>query len=217
MVGIYYYLSAIERAPALAKDDDDDPLDLFNDALLSFFDEVLPANGNPSASFTYTPPASASNPAPLTVTIPASQSGLIELQAHYVWNAGIRMANLITTGKVEVKGKNVIELGAGAGIPGLLAAREGAESVVLSDFDNADLLSHIRDNIPSLPPAYQPKVSVVGHTWGTALPPTLPPTSFDLVLLADTLWYTVAHDALLVSLGLLLASTGRIQIVAGRV
>lgn len=79
-----------------------------------------------------------------------------ELFAHHVWNAGLTMvrsvcallksatseliglcrnahtqADLIVGrgGLVDVRGKNVIELGAGAGIPGLVAAREGANLV----------------------------------------------------------------------------------------
>lgn len=41
------------------------------------------------------------------------------------------MANAIARGRVQVKGKKVLELGAGAGIPGLIAKREGAELVSL--------------------------------------------------------------------------------------
>lgn len=46
-----------------------------------------------------------------------------------------------------VKGKCVCELGAGGGLPGLVAAKEGAEVVVISDYPDQDLMDNIEDNI----------------------------------------------------------------------
>jgi hypothetical protein len=43
------------------------------------------------------------------------------------------MANSIARGALDVKGKTVLELGAGTALPGLLCAREGAELVSVVD------------------------------------------------------------------------------------
>ena len=42
--------------------------------------------------------------------------------AHHVWEAAIQLSNLIVNGKIDVKGKYVIELGAGAALPAIVSA-----------------------------------------------------------------------------------------------
>lgn len=98
-------------------------------------------------------------------------------------------ADSIALGQLDVRGRRVLELGAGTGIPGLLCAREGAEQVgpcigsprsalelirrriqvVLSDFDDAELVKNLQANIVrGLPDQseLQAKVHVAGHSWG---------------------------------------------------
>lgn len=46
-----------------------------------------------------------------------------------------------------VLGKNVLELGAGSGLPSLVCAARGAQKVVVTDYPDADLIENLRYNI----------------------------------------------------------------------
>lgn len=166
----------------------DDALEFFADSLESLYDHHVPAKGDPLALFNYTPPPSSGLPQPLTVRLPPQQVN--ELFAHFVWNASLRMADMLAEGKLRVEGEQVLELGAGAGIPGLVAARMGASrvrcnhtssaclalsaerpflQVVLSDYNDPLLIANLRDNIPlAFPdsPATRERIQAVGHSWG---------------------------------------------------
>lgn len=48
-----------------------------------------------------------------------------------------------------VRHKNVLELGAGAGLPGLISAMLGAQNVVITDYPDADLIANLQHNIDS--------------------------------------------------------------------
>jgi hypothetical protein len=54
-----------------------------------------------------------------------------------VWDAGVALAHILCEQPGLVQGKRVIELGAGAGLVGCVAARVGAQQVVLTDLDAA--------------------------------------------------------------------------------
>ena len=49
----------------------------------------------------------------------------------------------------EIRNKNVLELGAGAGLPSLVATILGAQRVVVTDYPDRDLISNIEHNIAS--------------------------------------------------------------------
>lgn len=46
-----------------------------------------------------------------------------------------------------VRGKTVFELGAGAGLPSLVCALNGAEQTVVTDYPDADLIENLQYNI----------------------------------------------------------------------
>ncbi|GAA6015839.1 hypothetical protein JCM11491_007204 [Sporobolomyces phaffii] len=213
----------------------EDPLDVFSSSLESLFDHVMPARGDPLELFNYLPPADLP---PLECRIPPQQNN--SLFAHHVWNASLILADRISTSHIaglemrrspddagEVEGEmSVCELGCGAGIPGLIAARSPAvRHVVLSDYDDPLLIDNLRDNIHlgyKDDERIRRKLVAIGHTWGEAesLATILESngnTRFTHVLLADTLWLTNAQSALLSSLTQLLALTpsARVHVVAG--
>ncbi|GAA5901319.1 hypothetical protein JCM6882_007746 [Rhodosporidiobolus microsporus] len=202
--------------------EEDDALDLFADALSTIFDEHMPAQGDPGRIFTYSPPSS-TGLSPLTCRIPPQQVN--SLFAHHVWSAGLRMADVLAEGKVKVEGEDVLELGAGAGIPGLMAARMGARRVVLSDYDDPALIANLKSNISLAFPdssKVEDRLCALGHTWGEeaslqALLAANWASRFSHILLADTLWYSEGHTLLLSSLARLLALTpsARIHVCAG--
>jgi EEF1A N-terminal glycine/lysine methyltransferase len=70
-------------------------------------------------------------------------------------------------GRFPITGESVLELGAGAGLPGILTALEGAELVVLSDYESPTILDNLRRNVhENILENMQSKVKVEGHVWG---------------------------------------------------
>jgi nicotinamide N-methyltransferase len=91
----------------------------------------------------------------------------VQLFAHYLWNSAILLADMISSGLAPVYGETVLELGAGAGLPGILAALEGAELVVLSDYDSPPLLSNLSHNVEqNVPEVLKPTVKVQSYIRG---------------------------------------------------
>merc|ERR1711939_159451 len=101
-----------------------------------------------------------------------------------------------------IKGKNVLELGAGGGLPGVVSALEGAAKSVVTDFPDPSLISNLernaRENVPS---DIKDRIIVEGYTWGSRTQPLLKlldgGTSYDTVLAADLVFNHSQHLALL--------------------
>lgn len=111
------------------------------------------------------------------------------------------MAKKIETSELDVRGLRVLELGAGAGLCGILSCFAGAADVVLSDYPAESMLTNLRSNVHSLLPSnLQAIATVVGHVWGedtsTLLEAGHFQGPFDVILLADCLWMPEQHDAL---------------------
>jgi EEF1A N-terminal glycine/lysine methyltransferase len=91
----------------------------------------------------------------------------VTLFAHFVWNAAILAADLITHGDFSVNAQSVLDLGAGAGLPGIVACFRGAKTVVLSDYESPKLLANLQANVDENVPAnLRSKVFVQSHIWG---------------------------------------------------
>lgn len=72
------------------------------------------------------------------------------LQGHHLWNgAQVISKYLQNHAEALVYHKDVLELGAGAGLPSLVAAVLGAQNVVVTDYPDADLISNLEHNIAS--------------------------------------------------------------------
>lgn len=105
-----------------------------------------------------------------------------------------------------VRGKTVLELGAGAGLPSLVSAVLGAREVVVTDYPDLDLIENLRYNIEHCS-ALAEKSNIVaeGFLWGSSiasLTAHLPPDchGFDLLILADILFNHSEHAKLLTTL-----------------
>ncbi|KAM0749134.1 hypothetical protein T439DRAFT_303886 [Meredithblackwellia eburnea MCA 4105] len=212
-------VTQVEQLVNEDQDEDGDDVDIFGESLLTLFDHHQPIHGEPNQLFTYTPPSS-TGATPLVVRIPPQAK--TELFAHYVWDAGTRLADRLSLKEINVRGKVVLELGAGAGIPGLVCAREGAKTVVLSDYNDPHLIKNLKRNIElALSPVLQDCTHAVGFSWGEDPSELLSLTpsagGFDLILLADTLWFATGHALLLSALSALLSHSieARIEVVAG--
>lgn len=104
-----------------------------------------------------------------------------------------------------IRGKDVLELGAGAGLPSLTCAIEGARTVVVTDYPDPDLVENLRTNIKScdLIPTSSTIVAE-GYIWGADPEPLLahlpdPSKRFDILILADLLFNHSEHKKMLTS------------------
>ncbi|GAA6051228.1 hypothetical protein JCM3770_005881 [Rhodotorula araucariae] len=169
-----------------------------------------PAHGVPGSLFTWCAPLRA--PSPTILAVPISAPRTRDKYASYVWNASILLADMVAAREIDVHGRKVLELGAGLGLPGLVAARMGADleiQVVLTDYDHpASLADTARAATEALPPALHPLVHVLPHTWGTPIASLLRlAPSFDTLLLADCVWSPALHVPLVASLAALLRAS----------
>ena len=188
-----------------------------------------PSFGEPGASFTYLPKhldaACASDDAPrLPIVLP--DAPMYMLFAHRQWRACLLLSEAIYSRAFELTNQNVLELGAGTGLPALTAALcSGAKKVVATDYDDASILAALRANVQrtlAINPPGAPLV-VAPHTWGHAMDDVLDllsartPSYFDAILLADCVWERFSHAALVKSIATLLARTptARVYMVAG--
>lgn len=153
------------------------------------------------------------------------------LFAHQLYPAAVVLARMLDSGLLVADGRTVLELGAGAALPCILAALHNAAAVVASDFPQPEMLRNTRANLEgSLPEAALRRTRVVGHAWGAdaspllgALADLLEPSphagssgaasGFELILLSDLL-YELEHEALLRSCVACLASRPHARVVA---
>ncbi|KAJ1966837.1 hypothetical protein H4R35_006885 [Dimargaris xerosporica] len=69
------------------------------------------------------------------VTIAIREPAFAEVDLGYkTWGASFLLADLIIRGAIDIKGKRVLELGAGTGLGGLACAMQGARHVCLTDY-----------------------------------------------------------------------------------
>ncbi|CAM9672989.1 unnamed protein product, partial [Phaeothamnion confervicola] len=113
-------------------------------------------------------------PSQLTLSLASSHHSL---WGHRLWNASLRLAELIDEHEIDVRGRTVLELGAGAGLPGLMCALNGARHVVVSDYAtprDTVLVDVIEANIDRLRDHLPPSaVAAIGYIWGQPVAPLL--------------------------------------------
>lgn len=113
-----------------------------------------------------------------------------------------------------LKDKNVLELGAGAGLPSLVSALNGAAQVVVTDYPDAELIDNLRHNIETcqlLP--LKDNIATEPYLWGGDTAPLTQHLSekthqlFDTLLMADLLFNHSEHAKLVRTVRRTLART----------
>ncbi|ODV98281.1 hypothetical protein PACTADRAFT_36771 [Pachysolen tannophilus NRRL Y-2460] len=129
--------------------------------------------------------------------------GKSPLWGHLLWNAGIYTANYLDEhAETLVKGKNVLELGAGSALPSLICGLNDAKKVVATDYPEPELISNIDYNIKNCPGLNERQnVIVKGYIWGNDYEPFTSEIGkdekFDLIILADLVFNHTEHLKLL--------------------
>ncbi|CAA0842427.1 Putative methyltransferase family protein [Striga hermonthica] len=117
----------------------------------------------------------------------------------FVWPSSIILAEYVWQQKSRFAGANVVELGAGTSLPGLVAAKVGADVTLTDDSSRSEVMDNMRKlcNINNL------KCRVLGLTWGLWDEPVfnLRP---NIILGADVLYDSSAFDELFATVTFLL-------------
>ncbi|MCI4385295.1 hypothetical protein PGIGA_G00048770 [Pangasianodon gigas] len=134
----------------------------------------------------------------LMVSVPevlGSQYGM------HVWPCAVVLAQYVWTTREKIQRKNVLELGAGVSLPGIVAAKCGAH-VTLSDSAEIPLCLENSRRCCELNDLHG--VPVVGLTWGEISPElrSLPPV--DIILGSDVFYEPEDFEDVLVTLSFLL-------------
>ncbi|XP_062434744.1 protein N-lysine methyltransferase METTL21A [Rhea pennata] len=118
---------------------------------------------------------------PLRIEQSWAQQGV----AAVVWDAAVVLCAYLEAGSVDLRERTVIELGAGTGLLGIVAALLGARVTVT---DRAAALALLESNVrANLPPELQPRAAVKELTWGKDLG-GFPAGAFDLILGSDIVY-----------------------------
>ncbi|XP_032406117.1 EEF1A lysine methyltransferase 3-like isoform X1 [Xiphophorus hellerii] len=115
-----------------------------------------------------------------------------------VWEAALHLCRYFEDPSVELRGRRVIELGAGTGLVGILAARLGAE-VTVTDLPLAlpQLQANVSANVPPAGWPFAPPV-VLPLCWGEDH--LTFPSDWDLVLCADIVYLPETYPLLVETL-----------------
>lgn len=88
-----------------------------------------------------------------------------------------------------VKGKKVLEFGAGAGLPALSSALAGASKTVITDYPDQSLVDNMAWNADvNLPDDVRARTEVEGYVWGSKVDSLLQHSGgegYDLLILSD--------------------------------
>jgi nicotinamide N-methyltransferase len=146
--------------------------------------------------------------------------GKSPLWGHLLWNAGKVTADYLDTHRNEwCKQKTVLELGAAAALPSLLAGLV-ADNVVSTDYPDNDLIDNIHENVRMLTDSCgrQLPITVQGYIWGNSVDPLLNAPNqngrkFDLIILSDLIFNHSEHEKLVRTCDESLAADGLVFVV----
>lgn len=136
-------------------------------------------------------------------------------------------------GMWDVRGMRVLELGAGTGLAGIMAARCGARETVITDYPAPEVVMNIKANIQRNVQEKKYKDEAIvccakGHIWGQVGTEMKKEDTnaedaftmkeqgaFDRILVADCLWMPWQHRNLMRSIRWFMAPGARAWVVAG--
>lgn len=122
-----------------------------------------------------------------------------------VWPGSLVLADYIVSHPEFVLGKSVIELGAGAALPSMVACKLGAQYTMATDYPARSVIENISELIAE---NHLENMDCRGHIWGSE--DVTVSKRYDVVLVAEPLWKDTypLHRALLRSIDALLKDDG---------
>ncbi|PWY74832.1 nicotinamide N-methyltransferase Nnt1 [Aspergillus eucalypticola CBS 122712] len=127
------------------------------------------------------------------------------LYGNLLWNAGRTSSHYIEErASTLIEGKDVLEIGAAAGVPSIVSAILGARTTVMTDYPDLDLVQNMRYNASLAEPqiANPGSLHVDGYKWGNPVEPLLAclpagATGFDVLIMADVVYSHREHPNLI--------------------
>ena len=129
-----------------------------------------------------------------------------------LWPAAQLLSRYLHEEPALVRGRRVLELGAGAALPSICACLLGARATVVTDYPDKMMLANMEQNVrTNVPDGSQQRIRVLGFDWAQPVAPLLEglagledaqsrdaaaPARYDLLLMSDLL-YELEHEALL--------------------
>ncbi|XP_022055708.2 methyltransferase-like protein 23 isoform X3 [Acanthochromis polyacanthus] len=123
----------------------------------------------------------------------------------YVWPSAVVLAQYLWTYRDELKGKTVLELGAGVGLPGVVAASCGA-AVILSD--KPSCLQNCRRSCDA---NGLQEVALVGLKWGEVSPDLVLLPRLDVIIGSDVFYDPRDFEEVIVTVAFLLRKNPKAQ------
>ncbi|MCO5598607.1 hypothetical protein L7F22_052704 [Adiantum nelumboides] len=187
-------------------DDHDGGLDMFAEP-----EGFRPATPPPTEARYDFPKCEGRSTSPLISSEPIIMSlvGSHPLWGHHLWNAAPTLSDYLVRDMPHLcNSKTVLELGAAAGLPSIVAQRLKASLVISTDYPDNDLIENLRNNChknAKNSETTSSMLTVEGYIWGSdtsKLKALLPKgqTYFDLLLLSDLIFNHQAHPAMLSTL-----------------
>ncbi|TFL05227.1 putative methyltransferase-domain-containing protein [Pterulicium gracile] len=165
----------------------------------------------------------------VTLRTPDTTAANWRLHANSIWSASVFLAQHIRELHLDSYSPEgsvrVLELGAGAGLPGITIAKTYPDAlVVVSDYPDPLLIDTLRENTETN--GVSSRCFAAPYDWGTDSSHLLPAAHrdgpgnssvFDVIIAADTLWNSDFHPIFLRSLELTLrkSTSSRAHIIAG--
>lgn len=182
----------------------DSPEDILSTSLSTLYHYSPLTHSTPGSAFTYSLP----DGQPITLLTPDSSPSNWSLHASSIWTAALHLAHHIDQLAMPSSDREhvqVLELGAGAGLPSIVLAKRVANArVTISDYPDPDISKILQENVSSN--GVSDRCHVVPHAWGTDVTPLLrsffPSSSlgFDTIMAADTIWSATSHNAFITTL-----------------
>ncbi|THH14992.1 hypothetical protein EW146_g5421 [Bondarzewia mesenterica] len=222
--------------------DQTDPEDILSSSLETLYDYAPITQSSAGSVFTYTrplTPSSCLDPASQVLTInlitPDTQAKNWSLHASSIWVSSLFLADHLEDLHLDRRSSSacplqVLELGAGAGLPSILISRLNSHVfVTASDYPDADLIRALEDNVKRNNAA--DRCRVVPFAWGSDIIKLIPEPQaqfcigdefvhlpgFDAIVAADTLWNPELHQLFIDTLCRAMTKTAdaRAYLVAG--
>ncbi|KAI5804338.1 hypothetical protein EDC01DRAFT_415217 [Geopyxis carbonaria] len=202
------------RIQVVEEEISNDPVDIFEQSLFTIFSDSRNQHGEPGLHVIY----KSSKFGDLKLRLANPDPSENRLFSHFLWNASLQAAEMITDGEFDINKQTVLELGAGAALPGILCCLSGADETVLSDYPAKAVLDNVHHNIEeNIPELLRTRVSVVGHEWGTLQDDLCKnwKNRFTRIIAADCMWMDWEHENLCKSIVQLMSSDGICLAIAG--
>jgi len=118
-----------------------------------------------------------------------------------------------------VRDKCVLEVGAGAGTPSIIAGIRGARKVVITDYPDDFVIQNIQYNINlNFPEEDRNRIISMGHLWGKDIEKLLDPVrevgsdGYDIIICADCIFNHFCQKDLLTTLKRCLKQDGTVYV-----